>query len=259
MKNTTITRKKYKKEADWQARNKLILDYLPLVKYVVGKVLIYIHPQVDHEDLVEYGVIGLIDAAEKYDVKKETKFGTYAISRIRGNILDYLRSQDWVPRSVREKATMVKEAYASLEQKLNRPPKPEEIAKVLKMDLCEWDKLLTEISFNSFISIEEFKDKIDGYEGGTCGADLVKDQNARDPLLNLEEQEEKELLAKAIAELPHKERLVISLYYYEDLLLKEISVVMGISESRVSQLHHRALFMLQSKINKLSAFASLQR
>jgi RNA polymerase sigma factor for flagellar operon FliA len=254
-----MIKKKYKKETDWRSRNKLILDYLPLVKYVVGKVLIYIPPQVDHEDLVEYGVIGLIDAAEKYDDTKQTKFGTYAISRIRGTILDYLRSQDWVPRSVREKASKVKVVYTALEQKLNRPPRPEEIAKALKMDICEWDKLLSEISFNSFISIEEFKDKIDGYDGGAGGADLVKDQNAREPLLNVEEQEEKELLASTISELPQKEKLVISLYYYEDLLLKEISVVMGISESRVSQLHHRALFLLRAKISKISAFANLQR
>lgn len=255
MKNTAIPKKNYRKEMDWTVRNKLVLDYLPLVKYVVGKVLIYIPPQVDHEDLVEFGIIGLIDAAEKFDDKKETKFGTYAISRIRGSILDYLRSQDWVPRSVREKAAVVKDVYTSLEQKLNRPPRTEEIANALKMDVCEWDKLLTEISFNSFVSIEEFKNKIDGYDE-TCGADLVKDQKSKEPLFNLEEQEEKELLAKAIAELPRRERLVIALYYYEDLLLKEISKVMGISESRVSQLHHRALFLLRSKIGKTSVFAT---
>ncbi len=255
MKNATIPKKKYKKDTDWLVRNKLVVDYLPLVKYVVGKVLIYIPPQVDHEDLVEYGIIGLIDAAEKYDDRKETKFGTYAISRIRGSILDYLRSQDWVPRSVREKAAVVKDACASLGQKLNRPPTTEEIADALKMDICEWDKLLTEISFNSFVSLEEFKNKIDGYD--ECyGTDFVKDQKAKEPLFNLEEQEEKELLASAIAGLPRKERLVITLYYYEDLLLKEISTVMGISESRVSQLHHRALFLLRAQMGKISAFAT---
>ncbi|MGR3309675.1 MAG: FliA/WhiG family RNA polymerase sigma factor [Candidatus Brocadiales bacterium] len=257
MKNTAIQKKKYKKEVDWKVRNKLILDYLPLVKYVVGKVLIYIPPQVEHEDLVEYGIIGLIDAAEKYDDTKETKFGTYAITRIRGTILDHLRSQDWVPRSVREKAAVVKRVYAGLEQKLNRPPRPEEIADALKLNLPEWNKLLSEITLNSFISIEEFKDKIEGYEG-VCGADLVKDQKTKEPLFNVEEMEEKELLANAITELPQRERLVISLYYYEDLLLKEISEVMGISESRVSQLHHRALFLLRSKISKISAFANFQ-
>lgn len=255
MKNTPTPKKKYKKEADWTARNKLILDYLPLVKYVVGKVLIYIPPHVDHEDLVEFGIIGLIDAAEKYDERKETKFGTYAITRIRGSILDYLRSQDWVPRSVREKAAIVKEAWTSLEQRLNRPPRTEEIANALKMDICEWDKLLTEISFGSFMSIEEFKNKIDECDGA-YGADSVKDQKVREPLFNLEEQEEKELLTSAIAELPRRERLVIALYYYEDLLLKEISKVMGISESRVSQLHHRALFLLRSKISKISALVT---
>lgn len=255
MKNATIPKKKCGKEANWIVRNKLVMDHLPLVRYVVGKILVYIPPQMDHGDLVESGIIGLIDAAEKYDNRRETKFGTYAVSRIRGSILDYLRSQDWVPRSIREKAAVVKGVWTSLEQKLNRPPRAEEMADALNMDICEWDKLLTEVSSNSFTSIEEFKDKIDGYEE-TYGGDSVRDRKVREPLFNLEEQEERELLEKAIYELPRKERLVITLYYYECLLSKEISKILGVSESRVSQLRHRALLLLRARMSKTLAFAT---
>lgn len=128
-------------------RDKLITDNLSLVKYVVGKIMVYLPSFVDKEDLVEYGILGLIEAAEKYDSKSNAKFGTYALSRIRGAILDHLRSQDWLPRSMRDKATLVRDVYMSLEQKLNRPPRSEEIASVLKMKPAEWDKLLTDISW----------------------------------------------------------------------------------------------------------------
>src|SRR3989304_230740 len=137
-------------QGDLMRRDKLIIEYLSLVKYVVGKIMVYLPPFVDKDDLIEYGILGLIEASEKYDSKKDTKFGTYAISRIRGAILDYLRSQDWLPRSVRDKATMVRDTYISLEQKLNRPPRSDEIAAVLKIHPAEWDKLLSEISFSTF-------------------------------------------------------------------------------------------------------------
>lgn len=237
--------------ADLMKRDKLIIEYLSLVKYVVGKIMIYLPPFVDKEDLIEYGILGLIEAAEKYDSKKDTKFGTYAISRIRGAILDYLRSQDWLPRSVRDKATMVRDTYISLEQKLNRPPRPDEVAEVLKMDPSEWDKLLAEISFSTFLSLEEFNQKSEDNSRDDRNQQ-IKDTKFNDPLSCLETQEEKALLAGAISELPKRERLVITLYYYEDLMLKEISHMIGISESRVSQLHHRALFLLRTKISKAS-------
>ncbi len=237
--------------ADLMKRDKLIIEYLSLVKYVVGKIMIYLPPFVDKEDLIEYGILGLIEAAEKYDSKKDTKFGTYAISRIRGAILDYLRSQDWLPRSVRDKATMVRDTYISLEQKLNRPPRPDEVAEVLKMDPSEWDKLLAEISFSTFLSLEEFNQKSEDNSRDDRNQQ-IKDTKFNDPLSCLETQEEKALLAGAISELPKRERLVITLYYYEDLMLKEISHMIGISESRVSQLHHRALFLLRAKISKAS-------
>lgn len=238
-------------QGDLMSRDKLIIEYLSLVKYVVGKVMVYLPLFVDREDLIEYGILGLIEAAEKYDAKKETKFGTYAISRIRGAILDYLRSQDWLPRSVRDKATMVRDTYISLEQKLNRPPRSDEIAAILKINPAEWDKLLSEISFSTFLSLEEYNQKSEDNSREDRNQQ-IKDPKVKDPLSYLETQEEKTLLANAIAELPKRERLVITLYYYEDLMLKEISQLIGISESRVSQLHHRALFLLRARMSRIS-------
>ena len=235
-------------------RDKLIIEFLSLVKYVVGKIMVYLPPFVDKDDLIEYGILGLIEAAEKYDSKKETKFGTYAISRIRGAILDYLRSQDWLPRSVRDKATMVRDTYISLEQKLNRPPRADEIAAVLKINPAEWDKLLAEISFGTFLSLEEYNQKSEDNSREDRNQQ-IKDTKFNDPLNDLETQEEKTLLANAISGLPKRERLVITMYYYEDLMLKEISQLIGISESRVSQLHHRALFLLRARMSRVSVNA----
>ncbi len=235
-------------------RDKLIIEFLSLVKYVVGKIMVYLPPFVDKDDLIEYGILGLIEAAEKYDSKKETKFGTYAISRIRGAILDYLRSQDWLPRSVRDKATMVRDTYISLEQKLNRPPRSDEIAAVLKINPAEWDKLLAEISFGTFLSLEEYNQKSEDNSREDRNQQ-IKDTKFNDPLNDLETQEEKTLLANAISGLPKRERLVITMYYYEDLMLKEISQLIGISESRVSQLHHRALFLLRARMSRISVNA----
>ncbi len=233
-------------------RDKLIIEYLPLVKYVVGKIMIYLPAFIDKEDLIEYGILGLIEASEKYDSKKDTKFGTFAISRIRGAVLDYLRSQDWLPRSVRDKANLVRNTYISLEQKFKRPPRADEIAAVLKIGPAEWDKLLMEISFSTFVSLEEYCQKAEGSskEGQN---QQIRDSKTYDPLSDIETKEEKSLLAEAIAGLPQRERLVITLYYYEDLMAKEISQLIGISESRVSQLHHRALFLLRNKMNRIAS------
>ncbi|MDN3513503.1 MAG: FliA/WhiG family RNA polymerase sigma factor [Candidatus Brocadia sp.] len=232
-------------------RDKLIMDNLLLVKYVVGKIMVYLPSFVDKEDLIEYGILGLIEAAEKFDEKSNTKFGTYAISRIRGAILDYMRSQDWLPRSMRDKATLVRDTCSSLEQKLNRPPRPEEIAAVLKMNPADWDKLLTDISLGMFISLEDFYQKSENTSEGNRRQE-ISDPKLHDPLADLVTKEERSLLAKAITELPKKERLVITLYYYEDLMLREISGLMGISESRISQLHHSALFLLRAKMSKVT-------
>ncbi len=232
-----------------EKRDKYVMDYLPLVKYVVGKFMIYLPAHVDQEDLIESGILGLIEAAERFKEDKGVKFKTYAYHRIRGSILDYLRLQDWVPRSVREKDNLIKEAHNSLEQKLNRSPQPEEIAEALGISCSELDKMLADINMCSMLYIEDINIGNDG-DSRISANEIIKDNKASDPLSDLELLEEKELLERAITELHPKEKLVITLYYYEDMLLREIAEVMNLSESRISQLHHRALMSIRAKASK---------
>lgn len=232
-----------------EKRDKYVMDYLPLVKYVVGKFMIYLPAHLDQEDLIESGILGLIEAAERYKEDKGVQFKTYAFHRIRGSVLDYLRLQDWVPRSVREKDNLIKETHNSLEQKLGRSPDPGEIAEELGISCSELDKMLADINMCSMLYIEDINIGNDG-DSRVSANEIIKDNKASQPLSDLELKEEKEVLERAITELRPKEKLVITLYYYEDMLLREIAEVMNLSESRVSQLHHRALMSIRAKANK---------
>lgn len=236
-------------------RDKFIIDYLPLVKYVVGKFMIYLPSHIDHEDLFESGILGLIEAVERFNEKKRVKFKTYAYHRIRGSILDYLRLQDWAPRSVREKDNLVKEIYNSLEQKLSRTPQPEEIAEAMGISCKEVDKMLAEINICSLLYLEDINFR-NSDDSRVKTSEMLKDYKSSEPSDVLELEEEQEVLERAIAELQPKERLVVSLYYYEDMLLKEIAEVMNLSESRVSQIHHRALMSIRAKANKQNKLAT---
>ena len=230
-------------------RDKFIMDYLPLVKYVVGKFMMYLPSHIDQEDLFESGILGLIEAAERFDDSKNVKFKTYAFHRIRGAVLDYLRLQDWVPRSVREKDNLIKDAYNTLEQELNRTPHTEEIAEAMGISCSDLDKMLVDINMCSMLYLEDIS--FGGDEDSKVKtSEIIKDKKTSGPLCNLESQEEQEVLEQAITELPKKEKLVITLYYYEDMLLREIAEVMNLSESRVSQLHHRALMSIRAKAHK---------
>lgn len=230
-------------------RDKFIMDYLPLVKYVVGKFMMYLPSHIDQEDLFESGILGLIEAAERFDDSKNVKFKTYAFHRIRGAVLDYLRLQDWVPRSVREKDNLIKDAYNTLEQELNRAPHTEEIAEAMGISCSELDKMLVDINMCSMLYLEDISFGGDD-DSKVKASEIIKDKKTSGPLSNLESQEEQEVLERAITELPQKEKLVITLYYYEDMLLREIAEVMNLSESRVSQLHHRALMSIKAKAHK---------
>lgn len=242
------TQKKYSVE-NKNKRDKFIMDYLPLVKYVVGKFMMYLPSHIDQEDLFESGILGLIEAAERFDDSKNVKFKTYAFHRIRGAILDYLRLQDWVPRSVREKDNLIKVAYNTLEQELNRAPLSEEIAEAMGISCSDLDKMLVDINMCSMLYLEDIS--FGGDEDSKVKvSEIIKDKKTSGPLSNLESQEEQEVLEHAITELPQKEKLVITLYYYEDMLLREIAEVMNLSESRVSQLHHRALMSIRAKAHK---------
>ncbi len=232
-----------------EKRDKRIIEHLPLVKYVVGKIMINLPPHVDQEDLVESGVLGLIEAADKFNENRQVKFKTYAFHRIRGAVLDYLRLQDWVPRSVREKENSIKDAYNTLEQKLNRTPYADEVAEEMGISSSELDKTFAEVNLCSLLYLEDISSgKTD--ETGMKADEIVKDNQAIQPLENLESKEELMVLARTITELDPKERMVVTLYYYEDMLLKEIAEVMNLSESRISQLHHRALIAIRSKVKR---------
>ena len=209
----------------------------------------YLPSHIDQEDLFESGILGLIEAAERFDDSKNVKFKTYAFHRIRGAVLDYLRLQDWVPRSVREKDNLIKNAYNTLEQELNRAPHVEEIAEAMGISCSDLDKMMVDINMCSMLYLEDIS--FGGNEDSKVKAnEIIKDEKTSGPLSNLESQEEKEVLELAITELPSKEKLVITLYYYEDMLLREIAEVMNLSESRVSQLHHRALMSIRAKAHK---------
>ncbi len=232
-----------------EKRDKLVVDHLPLVKYVVGKLMIYLPAHLDQEDLIESGIVGLIEAAEKFKENKGVKFKTYAFHRIRGSVLDYLRLQDWVPRSVREKDNLIKEAHNLLEQKLSRSPRHEEIAEALGISCSKLDKMLADINMCSMLYIEDINFSSDG-DSRINANEIFKDSKTTEPLNAMELQEEQETLERAITELRPNEKLVITLYYYEDMLLREIADVMDLSESRVSQIHHRALMSIRAKANK---------
>ena len=230
------------------SRDRLIVKYLPLVKYVLGKISIYLPRHLDEEDLVEAGIIGLIDASEKYDPLRQVKFKTYAIPRIRGAILDELRAQDWIPRSARKKASMLERAYNTLHDRWDREPTIDEMAEELGITAKETDKMLSDVSFASLLSLETTHNNSDA-EGSTIG-EALENPTSIDPADAYEFEEQKQLLARAVGELPEQERLVITLYYFEDLLLKEIGEIMGLSESRVSQLHSKAVFVLRTKMKR---------
>ena len=246
----------YKKSGNLKIREQLILQYIPLVKYVVGRMITNLPKNVEYDDLVEYGIIGLLDAVEKFDVSKEIVFKTYAVTRIRGSIYDELRSQDWVPRSVRKMAKDVERAYMHLEHELGRIPSEEEVASYLDMSVKKLDELYAKVELGNLNSLDDII--YDGGDTTTTVANVVEDKKALNAQENLEMQELKSALVERLDELKENERLVVTLYYYEKLTLKEIGKVLDISESRVSQIHSKAIFKLRSKLmNKFGEYGDI--
>ena len=232
------------------AREALILKFAPLVKYVAGRVAIGLPPNVEFDDLVSYGIFGLMDALDKFDPQRSIKFETYAIARIRGAILDGLRSNDWVPRSVRQKARHLERACADLENRLGRSATDLEISQVMNLTLDQFQGLLAEVSCTTLTSLDELWLVHSNEEDTVRVMDLVRDPESNDPIRLVEMEEVKRQLADAIAKLPERERLVVALYYYEGLTLKEIGEILGISESRVSQIHTKAVFRLRGRLSR---------
>jgi RNA polymerase sigma factor for flagellar operon FliA len=238
----------YQRTRDKALRDRLILNYAPLVKYVAGRIGTSLPAHVDEGDLNSYGLLGLIGAIERYDPGREIKFETYAINRIKGSIIDELRSLDWVPRSVRARAREIERAMAELENRLKRAPSDEEVAKEIGITVGEFQDSLTAISRTSVAALDELW-SISTSGGDTVSLiDTIEDPNADDPSRALSQTELREALADAIDKLPDRERLVITLYYYEELTLREIGEVLSVTESRVSQLHTKAILRLKVRL-----------
>jgi RNA polymerase sigma factor for flagellar operon FliA len=238
--------REYKRAATRELRDQLIVHYSPLVKYVAGRVATGLPQNVDQADLVSYGIFGLIDAIDKFEPDRGFKFETYAIARIKGNILDELRSVDWVPRSVRAKARSLEKAYATLEAKLHRTPTEAELAKELDLTEDQLQTTLGQISFTGLVALDEMLSGGDRGDSMTLG-DTLSDGGVG-PVAAYEVEEMRQTLADAINRLPERERMVLSLYYYEGLTLNEIGSILGVTESRVCQIHTKAVIQLRVRI-----------
>ncbi|MCU1463511.1 MAG: polymerase, sigma 28 subunit, SigD/FliA/WhiG [Acidimicrobiales bacterium] len=237
----------FKSTADQSARDRLIVHFSPLVKYVAGRVSVGLPQNIEQADLVSYGIFGLIDAIEKFDTGRGIKFETYAIARIKGAIIDELRSIDWVPRSVRAKARAVEKAYSKLENELHRTPTDAEVAKELGMTEPELHAVFNQISFVGIVALDEML-TVGGQRGeSTTLGDTIADRGAG-PVAAFEVEEMKQILADAINRMPEREKIVLTLYYYEGLTLGEIGEVLGVTESRVCQIHTKSILQLRSKL-----------
>ena len=245
----------FKQQGDLDAREQLILNYSPLVKYVAGRISSNLPKNVDSGDLVSYGIFGLIDAIEKFDLERGIKFETYAIARIKGAILDELRAMDWVPRSVRSRAREIEKAYIALETKLRRVPSDDEVAEEMGVTNQELQAIYTKLSYASVVSFEELWSSRGDKDDRSSSTGTIRDETAPDPVAVFESAEMKDILADAIGNLPEREKTVIALYYYEGLTLKEIGEILGVTESRVSQLHTKAVLRLRARLQ--SAISSV--
>lgn len=237
----------YKAHGDPDIREQLILQYAPLVRYVAGRVGVGLPASVEQGDLVSYGVFGLLDAIEKYDLQRAIKFETYAINRIRGAIIDELRSFDWIPRSVRTKARDIERAISVLEARLQRTPNEAEIADELGLDVPELRRVFSQVSFVHVAALDEMLGSTDNSDGSTLG-ERIEDVRVSGPGDALDDEETRSLLARVIHTLPEREQIVVTLYYYEGLTLAEIGLVLGVTESRISQLHTKAMLGMRSRI-----------
>ncbi|HET9444502.1 MAG TPA: RNA polymerase sigma factor WhiG [Acidimicrobiales bacterium] len=236
----------YKATGSREARDRLIVHYSPLVKYVAGRVSVGLPQNIEQADLVSYGIFGLIDAIDKFDTSRQIKFETYAIARVKGAIIDELRSIDWVPRSVRAKARAVEKAYSKLEATLLRTPTDSEVAGEMNISEGELQAIFNQVSFVGLVALDEMLSGGDRGESTTLGETIA--DRGEGPMAAYEVEEMKQILATAISRLADREKLVLMLYYYEGLTLAEIGEVLGVTESRVCQIHTKAVIQLRSRM-----------
>lgn len=240
--------KEYKENNSKVAKDKLLVEYSRLVKYIAGRIAYTLPASVDRDDLISAGIMGLIKAVETFDPSREIMFETYANHKIRGAILDDLRALDWVPRSIRKKSRDLQTAYAHLEEKLGREPYDDEVCAHLGITEKEYGKMLSDVSPTTILSLEEAlpNRSVDAKE--LTLIDTIENTDSDNPLSVLGYEEVKRILKESIQSLPEKEKLVIALYHFEELTLKEIGVVLNISESRVSQIHSKTILKLRGKL-----------
>jgi len=238
----------YKSSGDRKSRDELIIEYSPLVRQVAARVGAGLPSQVEHADLISYGVFGLIDAIDKYDPDRPVKFETYAISRIRGAIIDELRSLDWIPRSIRSRAREVERAHAQLEAKLHRAPTDAEMAEFLQVTPKEYRTTINRLSNVNMIALDEVTASGSDRTEAMTLLDTLHDSSALDPARSMESEETQFLLARAIDQLGEREKFVLTLYYFENMTLAEIGEVLGVTESRISQMHSKAVTQLRARL-----------
>ena len=240
----------FRKTESIQLRDAFIRQYMPLVKYVAGKVAVGMPGNVEFDDLVGFGQFGLLDAINKFDPEKNVKFKTYAVTRIRGAIFDELRQMDWVPRSVRQKSREIEDTIVELESRLGRTASDEEIASAMNMSLDDFHHAMLKVSGTSVLSLNDVWYSGEDSDKMSIG-DSIESPSSLNPDVIVEREEIKRVITEAINELPEKEKLVIVLYYHEDLTFKEIGEVLKVSESRISQLHTKANLRLRAKLTNL--------
>ncbi|MEN6358124.1 MAG: FliA/WhiG family RNA polymerase sigma factor [Armatimonadota bacterium] len=238
--------REYKQNGSEQARDGLITEYAYLAKYAVDRLNLSPSGALGYDDLIGHAVIGLIDAIEKFDPERNVKFETYALTRIRGEVIDIIRSLDWTPRSVRRNETILRDAYARLEMQYKRPPTDSEVSQYLEIEVTELEKMLADVGQSALLSLDEMI---------ASGGDILArgDSEFDDPASCAERADQKRLLVKSIDELPEREKQVVALYYYENLTQKEIAAVLGVTESRVCQIHTKAVLRLSGKLSRTSA------
>jgi RNA polymerase sigma factor FliA len=241
--------KDYRCTVDPKVKDEIVIEYAPLIKYIAQKIAARLPSNIELDDLISCGVIGLMDAIQKFDPTRDNKFKTYAEFRVRGAILDELRAQDWVPRSIREKAKLVERAYAKLESNLGRPAIDEEMCKELNLTQEEFYDLLNKAKSVSLLNIDDSTTFNRGDKKLMAG--LMEDSRSNNPFSAVSYKDARDKIKEGIMSLPEKQRLVLSLYYYEDLNLKEIGQVLTVTESRVSQLHTQAIMKLRAKLKNV--------
>ncbi len=241
--------KDYRSISDPKIKSEIIVNYSLLIKYIAQKILARLPSNIELDDLISCGVIGLMDAIEKFDPSHNNKFKTYAEFRIRGAILDELRAQDWVPRSIREKAKLIERNYTRLESELGRPATDDEMCQALNCTLEEFYQILNQSKPVFLLNVD------DNSSFSRCDkkliAGIVEDSYSTNPLNAVSYKNIRESVKEGIKSLPEKQRLVLSLYYYEDLNLKEIGKILDVTESRISQLHTQAIIKLRSKLKSI--------